>query len=203
MLKKISLGLILASLVSTSALADGAHKHESKDKEFVLKARAGWLHSQHKSEYTSSGVALGESNINHYIGEIALDYFFTKNIALEGSVGYGAIDKIDNKTIKIIPVSALIQYHFMPESTISPYIGAGYSYQFPNNISNMSLKSAGGVVGQLGLDIPYNDTIGFNIDAKYTYNVNHKDTITVANTYVNVTNKVNTTAVTAGVSFTF
>jgi outer membrane protein len=198
MLKKISLGLILASLVSTSALADGAHKHESKDKEFVLKARAGWLHSQHT--FSLGSVEDLKSNYNSYTGEIALDYFFTRNIALEGSVGYGKVSSDGDEKSTIIPVSALIQYHFMPESTISPYIGAGYSYQFIGKSTDALLKGAGGAVGQLGLDIPYSDLIGFNIDVKYTYKAPHKFTDDLTQ---KKTDKISTTAVTAGVSFTF
>lgn len=193
MLKKISLGLILASLVSTSALADGAHKHESKDKEFVLKARAGWLHSQH-----TFGADEEKDQYNSYTGDLALDYFLTKNIALEVSVGYGKVSGNGDDKSTIIPVSALIQYHFMPESAVSPYIGAGYSYQFIGKSTDAMLKGAGGGVGQLGLDIPYSDSIGFNIDVKYTYKAPHKNEQDSTGT---VRDKISTTAVTAGVSF--
>jgi outer membrane protein len=205
MLKKVSLALVLASLVSTTALADGSHTATSSsggEDHLVLKARAGWLGSSTKIKDAGPLTATVE---NGYVGELALGYFFTDNIAVEGSVGYGrtkikSSGLTESKTIGIVPVSALVQYHFIPEAVVSPYVGVGYSYQFiTGSPSEVKVKNGGGFVGQVGLDVPYNDTMGFNIDAKYTYKAGH-DLQTSSVTYKNT---VSTTAVTAGVTFSF
>ena len=62
------------------------------------------------------------------------------------------------------------------------------------------MQNGGNVVGQVGLDIPYNDTMGFNIDVKYTHQVPHK--VKVGGVKVG-TIKSNQTAVAAGVTFGF
>ena len=210
MLKRARIALVLASLVSTTALADGSHATTSAsggEDHLVLKVRAGWL-----------GVSSKTKDVvkfkNGYTGELALGYFFTDNIAVEGSVGYGRTkirdSNVGNKSVGIIPVSALVQYHFAPEASVSPYVGLGYSYQFISSGSvksaeggTLKLKNGGGVVGQIGLDIPYNDTMGFNIDAKYTYKAKHNFKATEDRGSFTIKNKLSTTAVTAGVTFSF
>lgn len=213
MLKKVSLALVLASLVSTTALADGSHATTSAsggEDHLVLKARAGWLNSKSSGSFTSTGEAAADllgidpdsltSTENGYLGELALGYFFTDNIAAEVSIGYGKSTNSDNK-LGVVPVALLAQYHFMPEAAVSPYVGVGYSYQFITNVpSGVKISNGGGVVGQVGLDIPYNDTMGFNIDAKYTYKASHD--ISLGNVTL-VNSKMSTTAVTAGVTFSF
>jgi len=202
MFKKASIALVLASLVSTTALADGVHSPipsaSGGEDHLVLKARVGWLHTK------DNGKKLGaEKNNTHngYLGELALGYFFTDNIAVEGSAGYGKISHKSDYKLRVVPVSLLVQYHFMPEASVSPYAGIGYSYHFLTNVpKGIKMQNGGNVVGQVGLDIPYNDTMGFNIDVKYTHQVPHK--VKVGGVKVG-TIKINQTAVAAGVTFGF
>jgi len=179
MLKKASIALVLASLVSTTALADGAHSSyvpsvpssSGGEDHLVLKLRGGYLDTKFKSN--NLNISKSKSG---YTAEAALSYFFTDNIALEGSVAFNS-----SKTgqgagkLNMIPVSLLAQYHFMPEASVSPYVGVGYSYEFINKSPKfIKFENAGAIIGQVGLDIPYNDTMGFNIDAKYAYQARHK-----------------------------
>ncbi len=214
MLKKISLALVLASLVSTTALADGSHATTSAsggEDHLVLKARAGWLNSKATGTPTSTAVALAaaqgfdlnaETDTNNgYLGELALGYFFTDNIAAEASIGYGKFSTDSSDKLGVVPVALLAQYHFMPEAAVSPYVGVGYSYQFITNVpSGEKVSNGGGVVGQVGVDVPFNDSIGFNVDVKYTYKASHD--ISASNVTL-VNSKISTTAVTAGVTFSF
>lgn len=79
---------VIAGLLATSALAsaNAASKAENYDK-LVLKARVGYLNVSNKLKNGSS--AANKSFKNGYMGEVAANYFFTPNIAVEGSIGYG------------------------------------------------------------------------------------------------------------------
>ncbi len=214
--KKVSIALVVAGLVSSTALADASHHHGStatatatataaaNEGKVVFKARVGVLNVTDKSKDRTTN---GEVKFkNGFIGEVAAGYFFTDNIAAEGSIGFGRTklkdvdSSIKNKAINIIPITALIQYHFIPEAVVSPYVGLGYSYQILNGgPSGVKIKNGGGVVGQAGVDIPFNDTMGFNIDAKYTYKAPHDYTVDGDKYKV----KLSTVAITAGVTFPF
>jgi outer membrane protein len=206
-MKKTSIALVIAGLLSSTALADGGHHHASgstsrdtgkTEGQAVVKIRGGYLHTNIKNK-ASAGYSSKHHKTTHggYAAELALGYFFTDNIALEGSVAY-------NKSalnLSTIPLSLLVQYHFLPEASVSPYVGVGYSYKFVSSSpKNNKYENAGGVVGQVGLDIPYNDTIGFNVEAKYTYQASHKAKVKGVKAG---TAKSSTTAVTAGVTFSF
>ena len=207
-MKKTSIALVIAGLLSSTALADGGHHHASgsttssdtgkTEGQAVVKIRGGLLYTNIKNK-ASAGYRVDKNKTTHggYAAELALGYFFTDNIALEGSVAYNK----SARNLSTIPLSLLVQYHFLPEASVSPYVGVGYSYQFVSSSpKNNKYENAGGVVGQVGLDIPYNDTMGFNVDAKYTYQANHK--VKVRGVKAS-TAKLSTTAVTAGVTFSF
>jgi outer membrane protein len=206
-LKKASTALVLVGLLSSSALADAHHPSSSNEGKMVFKARLGYLNVQAKTSDLEPGDSLKFKN--GYTGDLALGYFFTDNIAVEGSVGYGRTKLKDvdfgNKNINLIPLTATLQYHFMPEASVSPYVGLGYSYQFTNGSpTNTKIKNGGGVVGQVGLDIPFNDTMAFNVDVKYTYRAQHNIKVTEpGEPAYTIKNKLTTTAVTVGVAFPF
>ena len=80
----------------------------------------------------------------------------------------------------IMPLSVIMQYHFVALGTPKPYIGLGYSYQFgfdikSLNLSKTELKGGGGVLLQAGIDVPVSDNkeILLNLDAQYTHKIKH------------------------------
>ena len=176
---------------------------------------------------------------NGRIYEIAAGYFLTDNIAIEGSIGHKVI-KISTETnskadtialyvnarnknlspISIIPITALIQYYFFPDAYVRPYIGIGYSHSFiKGGASNIKFKNGGGIVGQIGFDIPCNDSFGVNVDVKYisrqSTDIHIKNVLSmnpqkIPQKYKNIlpsskTLRLNTstTSITAGVTFRF
>jgi outer membrane protein W len=138
-------------------------------------------------------------------GELAFDYFFTDHIAIEAAGGYNMTHiKTQNVTTNtsnknhfvIIPITGTVQWYLIPSALISPYVGAGYSYQVVSGgPSGYSAKSGSGAVGQIGADIQFNDMFAFNVDVKYTYkashdltynNVKHKNSLSTISTLVGV-----------------
>jgi outer membrane protein len=84
-------------------------------------------------------------------------------------------DVIDTK---VLPPTLLLQYHFAPNSTIRPYIGAGINYTYffdeevvgpvlPNAGDDVKLDSSWGFAVQAGVDVAINDDWFVNADVKY------------------------------------
>jgi len=79
---------------------------------------------------------------------------------------------------KVLPPTLTLQYHFMPDSNIRPYIGAGvnYTYFFDEEVagsvlpvpgSKVKLEDSFGLAAQAGVDIAINDDWFVNMDVKY------------------------------------
>ncbi len=78
-----------------------------------------------------------------------------------------------------LPPTLTMQYHFLPEGKIRPYIGAGVNYTlFFNNDASSALTGAVGKTdvhlsdsfgwaGQAGVDIDLNEKFFLNLDVKY------------------------------------
>jgi outer membrane protein len=112
--------------------------------------------------------------------EFDITYFFTKNIATELVLTYPQTIQINSGasqsqlgTIKALPPSLLLQYHFTDLGAFKPYVGAGVNYTIfssRNNLGNGTYSVGGsstGVVGQIGADYMLDKNWGLNLDVKY------------------------------------
>ena len=110
--------------------------------------------------------------------ELDFSYFITRNFALElilatrkhevtaGGAPVGSV--------KHLPPTLTLQYHFMPDSTaFRPYVGAGINY---TNFSGVDLpgglnvdRSSWGLAFQAGADIPLTKQWYLNVDIKKVY----------------------------------
>lgn len=105
------------------------------------------------------------------VPEVDLSYFLTANIAFEliaattrhsvqdngsalGNVGLGKVS--------LLPPTLTAQYHFMPQSRLSPYVGAGINYTF-----FYDAKAPGGTISS----IRYDDNVGAALQAGVDYNI--------------------------------
>ncbi len=210
--KKITTSVIFLGLLSSTALADHVHpaSHESVGK-FLAKIRAGYSAMDNSNSSSQNSTIAGSKLSGGYVGEVALGYHFAEHMAFEGSLGYNSAKlKITgaapvNTSVSIVPATALLQYYFVPEATLSPYVGLGYSYQFAFGGSNgTSVSDGGGPVGQLGFDVLFDNvigdtTMGLNFDLKYTYKASHN----IKYSGQTLNNKVSTAAAAIGVTFEF
>lgn len=114
-----------------------------------------------------------------WIPEIDISYFFTKNIAAElvltvPQKRHVHVDGVgDIGTFKHLPPSLLLQYHFNPEGTFRPYVGAGINYTI---LSKEKMSALGGDVTlenrsigaaiQLGFDYKIAKDLFLNVDVK-------------------------------------
>lgn len=116
------------------------------------------------------------------VPEIDFTYFFTDNIAAEliaattdhkvTAKGTAAGD-IALGDVQLLPPTLLLQYHFAPKSTFSPYVGAGLNLTLlfdsddPNDI--VTATNFGESVGpalQVGADMWISENMFLNFDVK-------------------------------------
>lgn len=107
--------------------------------------------------------------------ELDFTRFLTGNLALElilatkkhevtaGGVPVG--------TVKHLPPTLMLQYHFAPDGGFRPYVGAGINYTrfYDVNLGGGTLtvdSSSWGGALQAGFDIPLNKTFFLNLDVK-------------------------------------
>jgi outer membrane protein len=136
--------------------------------------------------YGSSSAALQvDSNT---IPEIDFSYYFTKNIAAElilaigtrhdvGVSGTGGVVGHNLGSVNLLPPTLTAQWHFMPDQTFDPYLGAGAAYVLGMDRSLTAQVGAlglpirtdrhalGGVL-QAGVDVNLQDKWLLNFDVK-------------------------------------
>lgn len=126
------------------------------------------------------------------IPELDISYYITKNIAAELILAVGTRHNVsirdeagavvpnqDLGSVNLLPPTLTVQWHFNPDQTIDPYVGAGINY---TNFLDRNLKVTSGALAgtkikvdsdswgyalQAGVDINLKDGWLINLDAKY------------------------------------
>lgn len=171
--------LKLAALGLALSAAFPAMAQQASEGNWLVRGRAVYLDWDNGQ---SSGLPLGGTTKveaeNRWIPEVDITYFFTRNIAAELVLTYPQKIDIDvggtkQGTIKALPPSLLLQYHFTDLGAFKPYVGAGLNYtRFydRDNILDGAAeveKDSLGWTGQVGFDIALNKNWLINVDAKY------------------------------------
>jgi outer membrane protein len=139
---------------------------------------------------TGSGYAAGGEGVevnDDTVPELDITYMLSRNWGLELILGYSEHtvkgkknwdalgDVIDSK---VLPPTLTLQYHFLPDSNIRPYVGAGinYTYFFDEEVAGnvldvpgakVDLDSSWGLAFQAGVDVAVNQDWFVNFDVKY------------------------------------
>ncbi|MCW5605024.1 MAG: OmpW family protein [Burkholderiales bacterium] len=123
----------------------------------------------------ASSSALNLDIDNRTTLELDFSYFVTDHLALElilatkkHEVTAGGIPV---GTVKHLPPTVTLQYHFAPQATVRPYVGAGFNYTrfYDIDLAGGALtvdRSSWGGVLQAGADIQLNKTFFLNLDIK-------------------------------------
>jgi outer membrane protein len=151
--------------------------------DFVVRARVTHITPDESSELVSSVGSKLEVDSNT-IPEVDFSYYITKNIAAElilavgtrhdvniGQGGNNAGSKLGS--INLLPPTLTAQWHFNPDQTIDPYVGAGVSYIRAMD-RNLNLGATGitvdrnmfGPALQAGIDYNLQDKWLLNVDVK-------------------------------------
>ncbi|POZ61349.1 OmpW/AlkL family protein [Chromobacterium alticapitis] len=113
------------------------------------------------------------------VPELDFTYMITNNIGTELILGTSRHKISTNKfgdvgKVSVLPPTLTLQYHFAPEATFRPYVGAGLNYtRFYDNdlnvpgVTHLSVKNNSfGPALQAGADIAINKSWFFNVDVK-------------------------------------
>jgi outer membrane protein len=194
-MKKTLIAMMLASAFTPSMAAAEAG-------DWVVRARAVSVSPNESSDLgktVNRNVAAGamspgaelavDSNV---IPELDVSYYFTKHIAAELILATGTRHDVSIKgdanavvgnqnlgSVDALPPTLLLQWHFNPDQTFDPYVGAGINYtrMLDRNLQLESGALAGtkikvdsdswGYALQAGLDINLKDGWLINADVKY------------------------------------
>lgn len=170
---------VAAAFCAASLSAITVHAHEAGDWLFKL----GVTQVSPKSD---NGSVLGgtvDLNVNSNVRpSFTVTYMATRHIGIEllgalpfqhnvsGDTGLGKIG-----TTKQLPPTLSVQWHFLPDHTIQPYVGVGLNYTHffdthtrgPLSGSSLKLSDSWGLAGQLGVDIKLSDRWFMNADIRY------------------------------------
>jgi outer membrane protein len=175
---------LVAAMAAIASLAPIASQAQSApENPWMVRVRAVdllWQNGQSGGNGTVQSANIKAKN--QVIPEFDVSYFFTKNIAAELVLTYPQNVNItytqansNAGTIKALPPSLLLQYHFTDLGAFKPYVGAGVNYTIFSNRSNFPPlgnsvqvdNSSVGAVGQIGADYFFDKNWGLNVDLKY------------------------------------
>ncbi|MEO8599055.1 MAG: OmpW family outer membrane protein [bacterium] len=169
--------LILA-LVALGTVAGPVLAQQSP---WLVRARVVNIDTANKFDATNAGRGAGAGSdsvhvSNKTIPEVDISYFFTPNLAAELILTYPqkhdvTLNGNNIGTLKHLPPTLSLQYHFMPEAQFSPYVGAGINYtrvsqvNLLNGAANLE-KNSVGLSLQAGVDYKLDKNWSLNLDVK-------------------------------------
>ena len=169
--------------------------------DIVVRLRTAYVNPDEKSRLAETvnalvpGAMTAGANLavgNNTIPELDISYYITKNIAAELILAAGtrhnvsivgdSVNLIGNQDlgrVNLLPPTLTAQWHFNPDQTIDPYIGAGFNYT--NSLDRNLVFASGaysgdeikidrsmfGLVAQAGVDINLGSGWLINADVKY------------------------------------
>jgi outer membrane protein len=137
---------------------------------------------------TSSSISAIGGNVtttNQVAPEVDVSYFVTDNIAVEIIAATTrhevageatALGKVDVGSVWALPPTITAQYHFMPRSAFSPYVGVGLNAMFfydanpaRPTVSHVSFEDNVGAALQVGCDYNFSGRWFANVDVKQIF----------------------------------
>ncbi len=156
------------------------------------------LGPQTDASFANASTLYGDANAklevgNNTIPELDISYYFTKNIAAELILAVGTRHDVNVSSaglvakalgsVNLLPPTLTGQWHFMPDQTFDPYVGAGLAYvrAMDNGLSASSPTTGAfiapiridrnnfGTVLQAGFDVNLQDKWLVNFDVKKVF----------------------------------
>jgi outer membrane protein len=174
-MKKSAAVTVLAALGLASGVA------MAQQSPWLIRARAVHVNPADKSDPIPALGVPGDAITvsSKTIPEVDISYFFTPNIAAELVLTYPqkhdvSIAGTKIGTVKELPPTLTLQYHFTPDAQFSPYVGAGVNF---THFSSVDLTVPG--VGKLDVDrqswgLALQAGVDFKIDKNWSINFDVK-----------------------------
>lgn len=168
-----------ASLILGGAAMEAAAQDGKTAGDIMVRGRIIGLLPDESSTVTVIGGKVDASN--EWTGEVDFSYFLTDSIAAEliaattkhdMAVKGSSSGNVDLGNVWLLPPTLTLQYHFMPKSAFSPYLGAGVTYALFYNkdvaagLRNVKYENAWGYAFQAGFDYSLGNNWYFNADVK-------------------------------------
>lgn len=165
----LSLTLVTLGLAATQVMA--------QETPWLVRARVVNISPANNSD--SVGGVGAEDRITvskKTIPEVDISYFFTPNLSAELILTYPQkhdvmLDGATIGTFKHLPPTLTAQYHFAPEATINPYVGAGINY---TNISEVHLLNGAGRLDNHSVGLALQAGVDFKLDKNWSFNLDVK-----------------------------
>ena len=164
-MKKFAIAAILASLSAGAFAAQG---------DIIARLRVANVNPDVSVDKTLAD--LDVSVKDDTIPELDFTYMLTNNIGAELILGTSKHDitaggaKIGS--VKVLPPTLTLQYHFNPEGQFRPYAGAGinytrfYGFKDDSGLGLSIKKNSFGPALQVGIDMPLTKDVFLNLDMK-------------------------------------
>jgi len=170
----ICTALAAAAIGTLSAPAMAADEQQS---DWMIRLRGTFLNMANKSDPIGGVGASDRIHVNNkWIPELDVTYFIVPNIAAELVLTIPQKQDVRLDGAKIgsfshLPPSLLLQYHFIPNGTFRPYVGAGVNVTriWGADIAGGSLGLDRWSVGpalQVGMDYKVTKNWFLNVDVK-------------------------------------
>lgn len=169
-----------ALLALALALAPLAARAE--EGPFLVRLRGVYISPANKSDAIPAlGVPADAITVStKTIPEVDVTWFFTKRLAAELVLTYPQehdvmLNGTKIGTFKHLPPTLTLQYHFLPDFVVSPYLGAGVNLTLISNV-NLSVPGVGaldlssssfGFAAGAGADVRLGDHVVLNADVKW------------------------------------
>lgn len=169
--------LAASALVATAAVAE--------EGPWLVRARALDMEVDNGNSRSAVVPALGKLEAEDKVfPEVDFSYFFSAHWAAELILTYPQehdlkFAGVGIGSLKHLPPTLTLQYHFLPDGAFRPYIGAGVNYTRFSDVEINGQPAVGvdapidvdrnsfGLAGQLGVDIQLSPNWFLNLDAKY------------------------------------
>lgn len=169
--------------------APAAHAGDDHDTFFVRLRGIAVTPQDDSSVVTAGGAPIAGSGVgvnNDYMPEIDITYKFAPNWGIELIAattnhqvdGKGSIAALGEAIDTwVLPPTLTLQYHFLPEGKLRPYIGAGVNYTnfYDESVkgplaqpgARVDIENSWGYALQAGVDYEFTDRWFVNADLKY------------------------------------
>jgi outer membrane protein len=181
--------LSISTLAFFTALVAAAAPAAAKQGDVLVRVRAVMVSPNESSgpvQPSFPGATVGVSN--SFAPEVDFTYMATDHIGAELIVattkhtisGRGALQGVgDLATTWVLPPTLTLQYHFVPEAKVRPYVGAGINWSifYSDNATDqleaavgptdVRLSNSVGFALQAGVDFDISEKVFMNFDVKY------------------------------------
>lgn len=171
---------ILLQTTTPLAHAEGINTDFTNKDNWLFRLRAVSVTPAEDSITSIGGRVTADDQV---VPEFDITYFWTDHIATELILAVTphdmgakdtAIGNVDFGDVWLLPPTLTLQYHFTPEQTFRPYVGAGINYtvffnEDPVDVASIHYENGFGYDLQVGFDYGLNANWAINADVKKVF----------------------------------